>query len=66
MNTQMNAAQVAKYIELLKSRIQAYKEDWSAVDKETAEQWAAKSNQVIKATEFALADFMDVLDNGES
>lgn len=60
----MNAAQVAKYIELLNKRVEAYKQDWSAVDKETAEKWAIMSDSKIKATELALDDFMGVLNNG--
>ena len=59
----MNAAQVAKFMELLKNRIEAYQKDWSAVDKDTAEQWAIKSDSTIKATEFALQDFIEVLNN---
>ena len=63
MNKQMNAAQVAKFMELLKNRIEAYQKDWSAVDKDTSEQWAIKSDSTIKATEFALQDFIEVLNN---
>ena len=63
MNTRMNDEQVASYMQLLNNRIKAYQQDWSAAEAVTADEWATISHHIIKATKYALDDFMDVLNN---
>lgn len=64
MNTQMNTEQVASFIKLLEQRIEAFKEDWTDANAVSAVLWPMVRDQNIKATESALSDFMDVLNNG--
>ena len=67
MNKQMNAAQVASYIKIMKMKIDSWKQEYQeAIDAlaPNSGSYASNIDQRIKAMESALDEFMDVLNNG--
>ena len=59
----MNSEQVAKFIELLNKRVEVFQVEWTEANAVSAVLWPMVRDQNIKATESALSDFMDVLNN---
>ncbi len=60
----MNAAQVASYVKTMNMKIDSWKQEYQEASSSGATKYADNVDQRIKASEDALDEFMDVLNNG--